>query len=92
MHVDHANAVFLAEGLAQLDGIKIDPASVQTNILVFDISGTGMNSADLTRRLAEKNVLCSGISAEAVRIVTHLDIGRADCEQALAAIRAVLKQ
>src|SRR5205823_2134653 len=89
LDVDHANAIFLAEGLSQLNGIKIDRASVQTNILVFDISGTGMNSSDFTRHLAGKNVLCSGISAEAVRIVTHLDIARADCEQALAAIRTV---
>lgn len=88
---DHANANHLAEGLAQFEGIKIDPSMVQTNILVFDITGTGMNSADFTRRLAEKNILCSGISPEAVRMVTHLDITRADCEQTLDALREMLR-
>lgn len=92
LHEDHANALYLAEGLTQLDGIKIEPAIVQTNILVFDISGTGMNSAEFTRRLAEKNILCSGISPEAVRMVTHLDVTRADCDQALEALRDVLRR
>src|SRR5271157_5308450 len=41
---DHANARFLAQGLAQIPGIKIDPDRVQTNILICDISGTGMTS------------------------------------------------
>src|SRR5439155_14771443 len=40
---DHANAKLLATGLATIPGIKINPESVQTNILIFDISGTGMN-------------------------------------------------
>jgi threonine aldolase len=86
---DHTNATYLAEGLAQLPGIKIDVAMVQTNILVFDITGTGMNSAEFTRRLAEKNILCSGISPEAVRMVTHLDVSRADCEQVLEDMRRI---
>src|SRR5579875_1499983 len=46
---DHANAKFLAEGLARIPGIKIDPAKVQTNILICDISGAGMSAAELSR-------------------------------------------
>ena len=49
---DHANAKFLAEGLAQIPGFKIDPAKVQTNILICDISGTGMTSAELSQAAA----------------------------------------
>jgi threonine aldolase len=86
---DHANAAYLAESLAQIRGIKIDVAMVQTNILVFDITGTGMNSAEFTRRLAEKNILCSGISPEAVRMVTHLDVSRTDCDQVLEEMRKI---
>ncbi len=89
LHEDHANARFLADGLAQVRGIKIDPKRVHTNILVFDISGTGMDSATFTRKLVEKNVLASGISPTEVRIVTHMDVDRAACERGLAAIKEV---
>lgn len=90
LHEDHANAKLLAEGLSKLRGIKIDPAKVQTNILVFDISGTGMDSAAFTRKLMEKNVLASGISPTEVRIVTHVDVDRSACERALEAMRETL--
>jgi threonine aldolase len=90
LHEDHANAKLLAEGLAKLRGIKIDATKVQTNILVFDISGTGMDSAAFTRKLMEKNVLASGISPTEVRIVTHVDVDRSACERALEAMRETL--
>jgi threonine aldolase len=89
LHEDHANAKFLAEGLAKLRGIKLDPTKVQTNILVFEISGTGMDSATFTRKLMEKNVLASGISPTEIRIVTHMDVDRSACERGLAAIGEV---
>jgi threonine aldolase len=89
LHQDHANARFLAEGLARMPGIKIDPAKVQTNIVIFDISGTGMTAADFSHKLAESGVLMHGITPELVRVVTHMDVDRAACERALEAIRAV---
>lgn len=86
---DHANARFLAEGLARIPGIKIDPAKVQTNIVVFDISGTRMTAAEFSRKLAESSVLMHGITPELVRLVTHMDVDRGGCERALEAIRAI---
>ena len=86
---DHDNARFLAEGLAQIPGIKIDPKKVATNILVFDISGTGMNSTDFTQRLAKRQVICGGVTPETVRMVTHMDVDRAGCASALDAVRAI---
>ncbi|MFB3815724.1 MAG: low specificity L-threonine aldolase [Terriglobales bacterium] len=86
---DHANAKFLAEGLAQVPGIKLDAAKVQTNILIFDISGTGMNSAEFSRKLAERKVLANGVNPENMRFVTHLDVDRAACERALQAVQAI---
>ncbi len=86
---DHENARFMAEGLAQVPGIKIDPKKVATNILVFNISRTGMNTADFSRKLAERNVLAAGIDPENMRFVTHMDVSRSDCEQALAELRAI---
>ncbi len=86
---DHANARFLAEGLAQMPGIKIDPGKVQTNILICDINGTGMTSTELSRKLAERNVLANGVGPQLIRFVTHLDVSREQCEQALEVIAAV---
>ncbi|HSM85308.1 MAG TPA: threonine aldolase family protein [Candidatus Limnocylindrales bacterium] len=86
---DHDNAQFLAQGLAQIPGITIDPAKVVTNILVFDITGTGMNTADFSQKLAARNVLAAGINPEQMRFVTHMDVSRSECEQALAAIRSI---
>ncbi len=89
LHLDHENAHLLAQGLAAMAGIRIDPAKVATNILVCDISGTRMNSADFTRQLAERGVLVGSVNPEVVRFVTHFDVDRAGCERALEAVRAV---
>jgi len=84
---DHANARFLAEGLAEISGIKINP--VQTNILICDISGTGMASTELSRKLAERNLLANGVGPQLIRFVTHLDVSREQCGQAIEIIASV---
>jgi threonine aldolase len=53
---DHSNAQILAKGLAQISGIKIDPERVQTNIVVFDVSGSGHTSASFAAKLPYKVV------------------------------------
>ena len=83
---DHANAKFLAEGLARIRGIQVDPAKVATNIVVFNVSGTGLVSADISLRLKQKGVLINGINEREMRAVTHYDVDRAGCEKALEAI------
>ncbi len=89
MQTDHANAKFLAEGLAEIPGFKIDPAKVQTNILICDISGTGMTSAELSKRLRERGVLANGVGPQAMRFVTHLDVSREQCAKALEVVASV---
>ncbi|HZD30746.1 MAG TPA: GntG family PLP-dependent aldolase [Candidatus Angelobacter sp.] len=86
---DHANAKFLAEGLAQLPGFKIDSAKVQTNILICDITGTGMTSDELSQRLAESRVLANGVSPLLIRFVTHLDVSREQCARALEVVASL---
>jgi threonine aldolase len=86
---DHENARILAEGLAQIKGIKIDPKKSPTNILVFDISGTGMNTAELSHKLGAQNILANGINPEQMRFVTHLDVSREDCLRTLEAVQAI---
>jgi threonine aldolase len=92
LHLDHENARLLAEGLARIPGVRIDPAKVVTNIVICDVSGTGMNSSELCRKLAEHDVLAAGVNAELVRFVTHMDVDRVACERALDAVRSVCAQ
>jgi threonine aldolase len=83
---DHCNAKRLAEGLARINGIQIDPARVQTNIVVFDVSGTGVAPSAISARLRDRGVLLNPINERQMRAVTHYDVDRAQCVQALEAI------
>jgi threonine aldolase len=84
---DHANARFLAGELAKIKGIKVDPKKVQTNIVVFEVSGT---AADFSARLREKGLLANpAATATSMRFVTHLDVDRAACARAIAVVREV---
>jgi threonine aldolase len=89
---DHCNAKLLAEGLSNIPGIQIDPARVQTNIVVFDVSGTGKAPADLSARLRERSVLMNAINERQMRAVTHYDVTREQCAEALAAVRELAAQ
>jgi threonine aldolase len=83
---DHANARFLAEGLAHIPGIQVDPRKVATNIVIFDASGTGLWSAEISARLKRRGVLLNGIDPRRMRAVTHYDVDRAACAEALEAL------
>jgi threonine aldolase len=88
---DHANARFLATELAKLPGIQIDPARVQTNIVIFDITGTGVATTALTSALKARDVLMNGINPRQMRAVTHFDVSRQQCGSAVAAIAEALQ-
>ena len=83
---DHANAQFLAQGLARIPGIQADPAAVATNIVIFDVSGTELSSAEISARLKQRGVLLNGINEGQMRAVTHYDVSREDCQLALEAM------
>ena len=89
---DHANAQILASGLAQISGIAIDPAMVQTNIVIFDVSATGLTGKEFSARLKAGGVLLNSINDREMRALTHCDVTRADCEKALEVIHAVACQ
>ena len=84
----HADAKFLAESLAKVPGISVNPAEVETNIVFFDISRTGLTNGEFTASLREDGVLALGLAAGRIRIVTHQDVDRADCERAVEVIGA----
>jgi threonine aldolase len=86
---DHANARLLAEGLAEIPGVALDPASVETNIVWFEIRGR-MSADAVAGALKEQEILIGGYGQTRMRAVTHLDVTRADIETALATLRRVL--
>jgi threonine aldolase len=83
---DHENAQLLATGLAEMRGVTIDPAAVETNIVVFEV----IDAHALVERVKDA-VSLGALDARRVRAVTHLDVTRADIEQALAALAQALR-
>jgi threonine aldolase len=82
---DHEHARLLAEGLAELPGVTIDPGTVETNIVIFEVR----DAPALVQQVAER-VELQALDGRRVRAVTHLDLGREDVEEALAAVGEVL--
>jgi threonine aldolase len=85
LHEDHANAKLLAER------VGLDPAKIQTNIVIFDIARTGLTPADFLARLKTCGVLAGSVGGTRIRLVTHYDVSRQDCTRAGDAIAALLK-
>ena len=89
MPEDHANAKLLAEGVAGLAGVKIDPEKVVTNIVIFDVTETRQTADAICAQLRERGVLAAGFGSS-IRMVTHYDVSRGDIETALRELRGVL--
>jgi threonine aldolase len=85
---DHANARRLAAGLAELPGVVLDPASVETNIVIFELRGALGAEAAVAALLAQ-GVRMGAMGPRTVRAVTHLDVGAEQIERVLKAARAV---
>jgi threonine aldolase len=85
---DHANARRLAEGLAQIPGITIDPGSVETNIVFFYAE----DAAQVAKRLEAEGVSVSVYGPTKLRAVTHLDVSREDIDRALQIINQALRR
>ncbi len=87
---DHANAKLLAQGLAATPGIQAWPEKTQTNIVVFDVSGTGLTGEQISSSLQDRGVLINPIDRRRMRAVTHYDVTREQCLAALGALREVV--
>ncbi|MBL8123839.1 MAG: aminotransferase class I/II-fold pyridoxal phosphate-dependent enzyme [Blastocatellia bacterium] len=90
LHEDHANARRLAEGLAEIPQLIIDPETVVTNILIVDISKTGKTQADICNKLRENGIFAFGWDS-VIRLVTHCDITSGQVDEALAVITNTLR-
>jgi len=91
---DHRNAKALAEGLAQIDGVKVDPAKVVTNIVSFEIESPSMDVGAFQKACAEQGLRFSRYlgNSPRLRAVTHNDVTKADVDAALEIARAVLSK
>jgi len=88
---DHANTRLIAERLAQSARIALDMRTVQTNILVFHVKDGAPDAPTVVARAREQGVLISAFSARMLRLVTHLDVTRAQCERAAAVVAAAIE-
>jgi threonine aldolase len=84
---DHANASALARGLAEIEGLAVQMP--QTNLVFFDTTATGLEAAALAKLLRARGVMISATGRFRARACAHLDVSRADVEEAVTALRAV---
>jgi threonine aldolase len=88
LYEDHDNARRLAAGLNEIPGISIDPDSVMTNIVIFDVSGTGRSPSEICDLLKGRGILAIGFD-NSIRMVTHCDISAKDVSRTLDVLRAL---
>ena len=81
---DHANARRLAEGLSRLPGVVLDPTTVETNIVIFELNGS-VDAPWVVATLLARGVRMLAMGPRTVRAVTHLDVGAPQIERALEA-------
>ena len=89
---DHENAKFLASKLAEMPGILADPSVVETNIVILEVSGTGMTGKQVSAQLKERGVLANPISEFRMRMLTHFDVTRQQCQQAMEILAGMLRE
>lgn len=87
---DHQHATMLAEGLANIAGLSVDVASVETNMVKVTITHPELTADRLVEQLRQEGVLCNRVGKLMVRLVTHKDITSSDIETALHKINKVL--
>jgi threonine aldolase len=85
LHEDHANARLLGEALASTPGVALDLDTVETNIVIFRLTA-GFGAPELVARLKARGILMSAFGSDAIRLVTHLDVSRAQCIDAAEAL------
>lgn len=86
---DHENAATLANALANVGSVRIDPENVQTNIVMFDVAEN--QAVAFLGRLKEEGVQMVAFGPSTIRATTHLDVSRADIHVAIDAVATVMK-
>ena len=88
---DHANAKKLAEGLANIDGLSVDPERIQTNIVIFEVDPAMSTVQEFMAALDREGVKVSYPGEHTIRMVTHREIDSSEIDDALARISNVAK-
>jgi threonine aldolase len=86
---DHRRAKLLAEKIADLKELRVNPQEVETNMIMLTLNT--MTADVFLKKLAAQNVLALPFNTKTVRIVTHKDIDDNDIERAVTAIRDAVK-
>ena len=86
---DHANAKIMAERLSQSAAIAIDLATVQTNIVIFNLGPAAPDAATMVGRAATRGVWLFAFGPRTLRVVTHMDVSREACAEAAEALVAL---
>jgi threonine aldolase len=92
LHIDHENARRLAEGIAEIRTLRIDPKKVRTNIVIFDCSKTGKTAVEFCDALSARGIWAQDTALYSVRFVTHCDVNREGVERALAVLQELTAQ
>lgn len=87
---DHANAKLLAEGLAEIPGIRCNPEEIETNIVHFHVNDTGRTGGEINDAITARGVRMGGYDGPRMRAITHIDVSRADVERAVEVMREVV--
>ena len=90
MAEDHANAKWFAERVSAMEGVELVYADTQTNLVFLDVTPSGLAAETVSQRLRERGVALAMRGGTTFRAVTHLDVTRADVEQAAKALQEAL--
>jgi threonine aldolase len=90
LHEDHENARWIAERLGKIPGVELSLDSVRTNVIVFALPESRLTPVELIAQLKAEGLMISSAGGGRLRIVTHLNISRKDCEDAMRALESVL--
>ena len=88
---DHANAKLLADALVTA-GFAVDLSTVQTNIVIFDVSRSGMKAAELVARLKQAGVLAGAFGEYRIRMVTHHGVTAAEINKVADVLQRLSKK
>ena len=89
---DHQNARRLAHGLANIDGLNVDPEQIQTNIVFFEVDTKLGTAADMIAALERQDVKVSYPGKQSIRMVTHRHITPEDIEEALSRTSTAVRE
>ncbi len=88
---DHGNARRLAEALAALPGVRLDPATVESNIIIFELEEQAGTAAAFVERMKARDVWLLALGPQKVRAVTHLDVSAAQIDRAIEVFQGVCR-